>query len=156
MTPLMSAPSLQHLCDLSIDLAPPIEMGEARRGRRRIIPIVGGTVAGERLSGRVLDLGADWQTVFGDATAELDTRYAIETYDGAIVEIRNFGYRTGAPEVIAALARGDDIDPALHYMRTSPRFETGDPRYAWLNSRIFIGTGMRRALSVHIGVFEVL
>ena len=156
MTPLMNAPCLQHLCDLQVDLAPPLEMGEAPRGRRRIIPIIGGTVTGERLKGRVLGLGADWQTIFRDSSAELDTRYAIGTHDGATIEIRNYGYRTGAPEIIAALARGEHVDPALYYMRTSPRFETGDARYAWLNARIFIGTGMRRAQSVHISVFEVL
>jgi hypothetical protein len=156
MTSLLNAPTLQHLCDLKVDLAPPIEMGEAPRGRRRIIPIIGGAVAGERLNGRVLGLGADWQTIFRDGSAELDTRYAIETYDGATIEIRNFGFRTGAPDVIAALARGEDVDPALYYMRTSPRFETGDPRYAWLNARIFVGTGIRSAQSVHISVFEVL
>jgi hypothetical protein len=31
------------------------------------------------------------------------------------------------------LARGEDVDAALYTMRTHPRFETGDPRYAWLN-----------------------
>jgi hypothetical protein len=156
MKPQMNAPGLRHLCDLKVDLAPPIEMGETPRGRRRIIPIVGGTVTGERLSGRVLGLGADWQTVLSETAAELDTRYALETHDGAVIEIRNFGYRTGAPEIIAALARGEDVDPALYYMRTNPRFETGDARYAWLNTCIFIGTGMRRALGVHVSVFEVL
>ena len=155
MTPAMNAPDLTHLCDLTVELAPPIEMGEAPRGRRRIIPIVGGTVSGERIRGDILNLGADWQTVFSDTVAELDTRYALRTHDGAIIEIRNFGYRVGPPETLARLARGEDVDPALYYMRTHPRFETGDPRYAWLNHTICVGSGMRRANSVHVSVFEV-
>lgn len=155
MIQAMSAPKLKHLCDIQVDLAAPIEMGQAPRGRRRIIPITGGTVTGTRLSGRVLGIGADWQTVFDDSVAELDTRYALQTGDGATIEIRNFGYRFGPPEVLAALARGEDVDPDRYYMRTNPRFETGDARYGWLNRTIFIGTGMRRALSVHITVFEV-
>lgn len=156
MTAAIQAPELAHLCDLHVDVAVPIEMGTSPRGRRRIIPIVGGTFSGERLSGDILNLGADWQTVFGETVAELDTRYALRTHDGAIIEIRNFGYRVGPAEIVARLGRGEDVDPALYYMRTHPRFETGDPRYAWLNHTICVGTGMRRASSVHVSVFEVL
>lgn len=147
---------LRHLCDLDVELAAPMELGTPPRGRRRIIPIIGGTVTGERLSGRVLNLGADWQTVFSDHSAELDTRYAIETHDGASIDVRNFGFRHGPPEVIEALARGELVDPSRYYMRTHPRFETGDPRYAWLNRTIFVGTGSRQPSSVKITIFEVL
>lgn len=153
---MLPQPELRHLCDLRVELAAPIELGDARSGRRRIIPIVGGEVTGERLSGRILDLGADWQTVFADGSAELDTRYSIETHDGAIIDIRNFGYRNGSPEVLAALGRGEPVDPSRYYMRTHPRFETGDPRYAWLNTLICLGTGAREAATVRVSVFEVL
>lgn len=147
---------LRHLCDLDVELAAPMELGTPPRGRRRIIPIIGGTVTGERLSGRVLNLGADWQTVFSDHSAELDTRYAIETHDGASIDVRNFGFRHGPPEVIEALARGETVDPSRYYMRTHPRLETGDPRYAWMNRTIFVGTGSRQPSSVKITIFEVL
>jgi hypothetical protein len=147
---------LRHLCDLLVELGAPIELGTSPRGRRRIIPIVGGTASGERLSGRILNLGADWQTVFADGSAELDTRYSIETHDGAIVDIRNFGFRHGPPEVIQALVRGESVDPDLYYMRTHPRFETGDERYQWLNRTICVGTGAREPDSVRITIFEVL
>lgn len=146
----------RHLCDLQVELGAPIELGASPRGRRRIIPITGGTVTGERLSGTILDLGADWQTVFADGTAELDTRYAMKTHDGALIDIRNFGYRHGPKEVLEKLGRGEKVDPALYYMRTQPRFETGDERYAWLNRTIFCGTGMRNADSVRLSFFEVL
>lgn len=152
----MTTIATRHLCDIDVRLGPPIELGDGPRGRRRIIPIVGGTVTGERLSGRLLDLGADWQTVFGDGSAELDTRYAMETHDGAVVDIRNFGFRHGPAEVLAALARGETVDASRYYMRTQPRFETGDPRYAWLNRTIFVGTGERLAAAVRVSFFEVL
>lgn len=152
----MDKPALAHLCDLTVELATPLELGPSPRGRRRIIPIVGGTVAGERLRGRILHLGADWQTILADGTAELDTRYSIETHDGALIDIRNFGYRHGPPEIVAALARGEPVDPSLYYMRTQPRFETGDERYQWLNRLICVGTGMREATAVRIAVYEVL
>lgn len=152
----MPAPQLRPLCVIDAELGPPIERGGTAGARWRIIPIVGGMVEGERLSGRVLNLGADWQAVHHDGYAELDTRYAIETHDGATIDVRNFGYRHGPDEVIARLAAGEAVDPSLYYMRTHPRFHSGDPRYAWLNRTILLGTGARMAATVRIEVYEVL
>ncbi len=152
----LPVPGLEPLCDLVVTLGTPMELGDGPRGRRRIIPITGGSVRGPRLNGRILSLGADWQTVFADGTAELDTRYAIETDDGALIDIRNFGYRHGPADVLAALARGEPVDPARYVMRTHPRFETGDPRYAWLNRVIAVGTGAREAAAVRVSVYQVL
>ncbi|MFC3726814.1 DUF3237 domain-containing protein [Neoaquamicrobium sediminum] len=153
---MQEAPGLRHLAHLDVELAAPIELGDSPRGRRRIIPIIGGTVTGERLSGEILNLGADWQTVLSDGTAELDTRYAMRSHDGASIDIRNFGYRHGPKDVLDALGRGEAVDPSLYYMRTQPRFETGDARYAWLNRIVCIGTGARLANGVRVSFFEVL
>lgn len=131
---------LAHLCDLHVELDKPLEMGDALKGRRRIIPITG---------------GADWQTIYANGTAELDARYSIETHDGAIIDVRNFGYRHGPAEVIAALARGEEVDPSLYYMRTQPRFETGDERYLWLNHTIAVGSGAREQVAVKLSFYEV-
>ena len=139
----MKAPELRPVCEIRAELGPPIERGMADGLCWRIIPISGGVVSGERLSGHVLNLGADWQTVVGDSHAELDTRYGIETHDGAIIDVRNFGYRHAPPEVMARLMAGEEVDPALYYMRTQPRFHTGDPRYEWVNRTVFVGTGER-------------
>ncbi len=149
-------PRLEFLCEFLVELAAPVEMGNAPRGRRRIIPIIGGKVTGERLSGSILNIGADWQTVFDGNLAELDTRYAMRTDDGAVIEIRNFGLRHGPQEAIDALARGEAVDPSSYYMRTHPRFETGDPRYDWLNRVIAVGSGARDANAVRLKIFEVL
>ncbi|EDP65214.1 hypothetical protein BAL199_01669 [alpha proteobacterium BAL199] len=154
--PELAQPTLAHLCDLTVELDPVRELGTGRAGVRRIIPIVGGTVSGTRLSGRILNLGADWQTVFQDGVAELDARYAIETDDGALVEVANHGYRHGPAEVIDRLRRGEDCDPAEYYMRTTARLESGDPRYRWLNRMVFVGTGARLAAAVRITLYEVL
>lgn len=153
--PALPAPTLDHVCDLTVALDPIREMGGGRAGQRRIIPIVGGEVTGPRLQGRILNLGADWQTIFADGLAELDTRYAIETHDGATVEIVNFGYRHGPPEVLAAVARGEAVDPSAYYMRTHARLESGHPDYAWVNRTLFLGTGARQAHAVVISLFAV-
>jgi hypothetical protein len=150
------APELRHLCDLAIELDPPLELGQAPRGRRRIIPIIGGTVSGERLNGRVLPGGSDWQVVTADGSAFLEARYPLRLDDGALIDVINIGIRHGPPEVLAALARGEPVDPSKYYMRTQPRFETGDPRYLWLNRIVGVGTGRRGPSAVHLTFFEVL
>lgn len=153
---MISCPTLEHVCDLHVALGPVREMGAGRAGRRRIVLIVGGRVEGERLSGRILDLGADWQTVWGNGCAELDTRYAFESDDGALIEVINYGYRHGPADVMARLAAGDDCDPALYYMRTHARLETVDERYGWVNRTLFVGSGARRPSSVEIALFAIL
>ncbi len=131
------------------------ELGAAPLGRRRIIPITGGRFGGERLSGRVLAGGADWQVVRADGVAELDARYTLETADGALIYVRNRGYRHGPREVLERLSAGENVDPALYYMRTTPLFETGDGRYAWLNRIVAVARGARRPAAVELDVFEV-
>lgn len=147
---------LRALLKAEITLAPPLELGDTPAGRRRIIEITGGTFQGERLKGKVLAGGADWQVIRSDGVARLDTRYTLQTHDGALIYVRNVGYRHGAPEVIKRLAAGEAVDPSLYYMRTTPWYETGDPRYAWLNRIVCVATGARRAAAVELEVFEVL
>jgi hypothetical protein len=146
---------LQALFRAEIMLAPAQELGETPHGRRRVIPILGGRFEGERLSGRVLPGGADWQVIRSDNVAQLDARYTLETHDGALVYVRNEGLRHGPPEIIQKVSRGEAVDAASYYMRTVPHFETGDSRYAWLNRLVCIATGARRATSVELEVFEV-
>lgn len=146
----------KNLFRIEITLAQPQELGDAPLGRRRIIGITGGRFAGERLSGRVLPGGADWQVIRADGVADLDARYTLETDDGALIYVRNHGYRHGPDEIIQKLARGENVDPSLYYMRTTPLFETGDRRYAWLNRIICLATGARRAAAVELEVVEIL
>ena len=146
---------LQPLLRAEITLAPAQELGDTPLGRRRIIAITGGRFSGARLSGRVLPGGADWQVIRSDGVADLDARYTLETGDGALIYVRNHGYRHGPADVLKRIAAGENVDPALYYMRTTPFFETGDARYAWLNRIVCVGTGARRPAAVEMEIFEV-
>ena len=42
-----------------VDIGPPAAMGETALGRRRMIPITGGTFKGPRIEGEVVPGGAD-------------------------------------------------------------------------------------------------
>lgn len=148
-------PSLKFLYTSSIEIDPPLVVGESPYGERRIINIKGGVFSGPRLSGRVLPGGADWQIIRPDSITEVEARYTLETHDGALIYIYNRGLRHGPPEVIARLASGADVDPGEYYFRTMPVFETGAPDYAWLNGIVAIATGQRQADEVIITVYEV-
>lgn len=145
----------EFLFEVRVTLEPARDLGDTPLGRRRIIGITGGTFSGPRAAGRVLPGGADWQVIRADGVACLDARYTLETSDGALIYVQNRGYRHGPADVIGRLARGEDVDPALYYMRTTPWFETSDARYAWLNRSICVGTGARRAAAVELDFFEV-
>jgi hypothetical protein len=140
---------------VKVTLEPARELGNTPLGRRRIIGITGGEFSGPKLAGRVLPGGADWQVIRTDGVAYLDARYTLETSDGALLYVRNKGYRHGPKEVIERIAGGEDVDPALYYMRATPWFETAAPAYAWLNRCICVATGARRPAAVELDFYEV-
>ena len=137
------APKLVFAFEARVELGPVMELGQVPRGRRRIIPIIGGTFEGPGIKGKVLNNGADWQIVRPDGFADLDTRYALETDKGQLIYIQNAGMRHAAPDVLAKLAAGEVVDPNLVYFRTVPTFETSAPELQWLTRSIFVGVGER-------------
>ena len=69
-------------------------------------------VRGPKLNGRILPGGADWQIIRNDGAADIQARYTIETDGGGLILVDSEGLRHGPPEVMAALARGEAVDPA--------------------------------------------
>ena len=149
------APALKLLYTSVVTIAAPQALGATPHGERRIINITGGSFAGARLCGRILPGGADWQIVRSDGVAEVEARYTLETDDGALIYISNWGYRHGPAEVMRRLSAGDQVDPRAYYFRTTPKFETAAADYAWLNGIICVAVGERRAEEVIITVYEV-
>ena len=148
-------PRLTLALTIHVQVGPPLEMGEVPRGRRRIIPILGGSFEGSGIRGKVLPGGADWQIVRADGLAELDTRYTLQTDTGGLIYIQNAGIRHASPEVTKKLLAGEDVDPASVYFKTVPTFETSAAELQWLTRAIFIGTGERHPTEVVIRVWKV-
>ena len=148
-------PELQFAFTAFIAIGAPLEVGPVSTGRRRIIPILGGTVSGPRLTGTVLSGGADWQIVRADGTAELVARYTLKAEDGALISVVNTGIRRGPPAVLARLAAGEQVDPSEYYFRATPVFQVGPGPHAWLGDTIFVATGERQQKQVVIRVFSV-
>jgi hypothetical protein len=145
------------LMTLQVEVPAPLNVGDVPLGTRRIAPILGGHFEGPRLRGTVLpSASADWLLLRGDAVLELDLRVTLRTDDGALISMRSFGLRHGPPEVIAAMGRGETVDPDRYYFRTTPRFETAHPTYAFLNRLIAVASGDRRPEGPIYTIYEVL
>ena len=138
------------LMTVRIAAAPPQKLGAIPHGIRSIIPVTGGDFEGPRLRGKVLSGGGDWLLLRDDGVLELDLRITLETDDHALIHMTFQGLRHGPPDVIAALSRGEVIDPARYYFRTLPRFEASTENYAYLNRIITVGVGeVRRDGAIH-------
>ena len=153
--PAETPPKLTLAFTIRVQVGPPTELGQVPRGRRRIIPILGGTFEGPNIRGKVVPGGADWQIVRGDGFAELDTRYMLQTDSGQLIYIQNAGIRHAPPEVTKKLLAGEAVDPSQVYFKTIPTFETSAPELQWLTRSIFIGTGERNPSDVVIRVWRV-
>lgn len=148
-------PQLEHVCDFAVEMAQMQEFGACPQGLRRVIPIVGGTVSGPLINGRILGIGADWQTVSPDGIAELDARYVIETDDGAWIEVISQGMRHASPEIAARIAAGEAVSPGEYYMRTLIHLASGHPDYAWVNCSLFLASGGKIGTTVHLSICRV-
>ena len=148
-------PTLTFAFELRATVGPPLEVGAVAQGRRRIVPITGGTFDGPNFRGKVMPGGADWQIIRPDGFTELDTRYTLETDKGQIVYVQNAGIRHAAPEVMKRLIAGESVDPALVYFRTVPKFETASPDLQWLTRAVFVGIGERYPSDVRVRFFRL-
>jgi hypothetical protein len=146
---------LEFLFELSAEVGELVSLGPCPVGERRMVSIDGGRFEGPAMRGTIIG-GADWQILRGDGALELDARYAIREERGGVAQVLSQGYRHGPPEVMARLARGEDVDPASYYFRTTMRFETGASELAWLNRTIAVAAAERRARRVDIRAFRLL
>jgi hypothetical protein len=149
-------PQLEFFAELSVIVGKPQEVGQTLRGRRRLIPIIGGQARGHGWSARVLPGGADFQIGLSASVVELDARYVLETDGGDLIFVHNRALRVASPELTAKLADGVPVDPGLIYFRCAPRFETDAPALDWISERLFIGSGVRHPGSVEMRFFSIL
>ena len=133
-----------------------LDLGPAPFGHRRVVNLLGGTVSGARLNGRIVPGGADWQIMAADGALDIHARYMIESDAGALIQVDSRGVRNGPPDVMARLGRGEEVDPALYYFRTVMRFETAHPDTMWLNRILALAKGARERNAVRLEVYEVL
>lgn len=152
----MLIPQLHFVFAAEGRLAPALQIGPTYEGQRRIIPILDGHFEGPDIRGTFVSIGAaDWQYTRGDGVTQAEATYAIQTGDGVIIQVQNYGLRHGPAPVMARLANGEDVDPAEYYFRTNPRFKAPEGKYDWLNKSIFVASGARYSASIKLWFFAV-
>ena len=113
-----------HVFTIDALLGPVVDVGQTPTGRRRVIPIVGGTVS-DGMVGVVLPGGADWNLQRPDGSTELWARYELLLADGAVVSVTN-----------TAVHAADAPAPIL----TSPQFDVGAGGPVDLRTGVLRGT----------------
>ena len=145
MSAVLPDPSMTRVFRLEATLGEPLELGDIARGKRRIVPLTGGTFTGPELNGTLVPgSSADWQIVLPDGTPLGDIRYTLQTDNGDLLYVQSRGVRHGSADVLARLARGQDVDASEYTFRTSTQIETAAAGLEWLNKGVFISVGGRR------------
>ena len=142
-------PRLTPIYRLEATLGEPVDLGDTGHGRRRIVPLTGGTFTGPTINGELLPgASADWQRLLPDGTAIGDIRYTLRTEGGDVLYVQSRSVRHGSAEVLARLARGEDVDASEYTFRTSTQVETAAAELDWLNKGVFVSVGGRQPSGV--------
>jgi hypothetical protein len=145
----------EFLCELKAELEAPQLIGTTPAGGRRVVYVKSGTFAGPRLKGQVLPGGGDWTLERSDGIVQLDVRITLRTEDGALIYATYRGVLDAKPEVLQRLRRGEVVDPAEYYFRTTPVFETSAEQYQWLNRIVAVGVGRRTPSGVEYSIYAI-
>lgn len=145
--------TLEPLMSFVANLRPPLDTGPGPYGNRMFFEATDATITGPRLSGRASGGGGDWLLLGSNGIAHLDVRFVMTTDDDAIIYVHYHGILELNEKVQATLAGTEPGGWGDGYYMTSPRFETGDPRYAWLNDVVCLAEGRVLPSGVEFNVF---
>ncbi|MBI4590836.1 MAG: DUF3237 family protein [Candidatus Rokubacteria bacterium] len=148
-------PPLEFLYEIVMD-AEVHDLGQTPGGPRRVVHVTGGTFEGPRLRGTVLPGGGDWLVGRADGSRRLDVRITLRTDDGALIYAHYPGVFHAPPDVLERIQSGANVDVTEYYFRVAPMFETGSPKYDWLNRIVATGIGRRTRTQVGYSVYAIL
>ena len=153
--PLVSALPVEHLFDMHVNLQPaqPIPTPV---GTRMTFITTGGVIDGPKLRGELLPGGGDWLIVGNDGTGRVDVRATLRTHDGALIHYESRGVIKIPADGVQRLAAGEVIPFAESYVRTTPKLETSDERYAWLSEVVAVGYNILSPNHIDYRIYRVL
>ncbi len=113
-------------------------------GTRVTVTVTEATLVGPKINATAVAgvAGGDWPLVRPDGTLLLDVRLNLRTDDGADIFIAYAGI-------------GTPIGDGMFNIRTAPMFQTGDPRYSWLNNALGVGIGRSNPTGVVYDIYAV-
>jgi hypothetical protein len=130
-------------------------IGKTPFGERTTYIIGEGRFEGPRIKGRILPGGGDWLLRGADGLSKLDVRKTFETDDGALIDVRYTGLYRFSDAVTAKLEAGASSDFGDTLFHIQAQFETGDPRYAWLNATLAVGEGRETPAGVVYQLYAI-
>lgn len=126
--PLESLP-VEFLFTMTAHVGAPTMIQGGPQGSRLIVSVPSGTFEGPKLRGTVVPhSGGDWVTLRPDGSMKLDVRLTLQTDDGAHILVTYTGIGT----------RAADGSTKVY---STPLFETGAEKYAWLNNVQAVAVG---------------
>ena len=128
--PPKNTPQLEFALQLRVTLGEAFSINNTQHGRRKVIPITGGTFEGPGIKGTIVNGGADYQLANAQGRTEVEAIYCIKTDDGVYIHVRNRGI----------IANSNDANgrPSF-YFRCAPQFEApADSKYGWMNNALFL------------------
>jgi hypothetical protein len=145
-------PRFELFYECDVTLAPIEDFGATAEGKRRIIPITGGSFQGPNIRGTVQSGGADWNLQRSDGGSSVEAAYYLRTDDHVTIRIVNTGVGNHERKL-------PDDAPEQFFMYTRPVFEAPAGKYDWVNRAMFIATlGGRKGVqnAVLIRVFQLV
>jgi hypothetical protein len=152
--PLAALP-VEHLADLTVELEPATVVPTAL-GTKMVFIIRGGRLDGPALHGAVLPGGGDALHIGDDRVGRVNVRATIRTDDGALIELAVGGLISVPADGLQRLAAGERLPWRETYIRTTPRFETSDERYAWLSKLVAIAYNELSPNRIDYRIYHVL
>lgn len=153
--PLVDALPVEHLFDMHVNLQPaqPITTPV---GVRMTFITTGGIIDGPKLQGEILPGGGDWLIVGNDGVGRVDVRATLRSHDGVLIHYEARGIIKVPADGLQRLAAGEVLAFDETYVRTTPKFETADERYAWLSDLVAVGYNVLSPNHIDYRIFQVL
>jgi Protein of unknown function (DUF3237) len=153
--PLVGALPVEHLFDMHVDLEPAQPISTPI-GTRMTFIAKGGVIDGPKLQGEILPGGGDWLLVGTDGVGRVDVRATLRTHDGALIHYETRGIIKIPADGLGRLAAGEVLPFEDTYVRTTPKFETADERYAWLSDIVAVGYNTLSPDHIDYRIYKVL
>lgn len=151
-------PTLEQLFRLVLQTGEPSSLGETPVGVQSVAPITGGVLSGPGVDAVVRGAGTDHVCLRSDGSAvyTVDLLADVETEDASgMLRLSLTGIRFGSSEVMDALDRGDQVDPALYYFRGTLEVSTSVRSLTYLNRAVVVTSGSRHGNRVVVDAFLV-
>ena len=153
--PLVTALPVEHLFDMHVNREP-AQAIPTPVGTRMTFITAGGVIDGPQLRGELLPGGGDWLLVGSDGVGRADIRATIRTHDGALIHYESRGIIKVPADALQRLAAGELLPFDEAYVRTTPKFETADERYAWLSEVVALGYNVLSPNHIDYRIYRVL